>query len=33
MKNAWCKAHLTDGKSSSPFSFTYDGRPSASLLA
>lgn len=33
MKNAWFKEHLTDGKSSLPFSFTYDGRPSAPLLA
>ena len=32
-KNAWFKEHLTDGKSSLPFSFTYDGRPSAPLLA
>ena len=33
MKNAWFKAHLTDGKSGLPFSFTYDGQPSAPLLA
>ena len=33
VKNAWYKAHLTDGKSSLPFSFTYDGRTSAALLA
>jgi alpha-galactosidase len=33
VKNAWFKEHLTDGKSSLPFSFTYDGRPSAALLA
>jgi len=33
MKNAWYKEHLTKGKSSPPFSFTYDGQPSAALLA
>ncbi len=33
MKNAWYQEHLTDGQSSPPFSFTYDGRPSAPLLA
>ena len=33
MKNTWFKEHLTNGKSSLPFSFTYDGRPSAPLLA
>jgi len=32
MKNAWFKEHLTDGKSSLPFSFTYDGQPSTGLL-
>lgn len=33
MKNAWFREHLADGKSSLPFSFTYDGQPSAALLA
>ena len=33
MKNTWFKEHLTDGKSSLPFSFTYDGQTSAKLLA
>ena len=32
-KNAWFKEHVTDGKSALPFSFTYDGQPSAPLLA
>lgn len=32
MKNTWFKEHLTDGKSSLPFSFTYDGQLSANLL-
>ena len=32
MKNAWIEKHLTNGKSSLPFSFTYDGQPSAKLL-
>jgi len=33
MKNAWYKEHFSDGRSSLPFSFTYDGQPSAALLA
>jgi alpha-galactosidase len=33
MKSAWFKEHLADSKSSLPFSFTYDGQPSAQLLA
>ncbi|MBM4142458.1 MAG: alpha-galactosidase [Lentisphaerae bacterium] len=33
MKNTWFEKHLMNGKSSLPFSFTYDGRPSAPLLA
>ena len=33
MKNAWLKEHLTSGKSNLPFSFVYDGQPSAPLLA
>ncbi len=33
MKNAWLNAHLTDGRSNMPFTFTFDGRPSASLLS
>jgi alpha-galactosidase len=32
MKNTWFKEHLADGKSDLPFSFTYDGQPSAKLL-
>ena len=32
MKGLWFKEHLTDDKSSLPFSFTYDGQPSAKLL-
>ena len=32
MKNAWYKEHLSDGKSSLPFSFTYGGRSSRELL-
>ena len=33
MKDTWFKEHLTDAKSSLPFSFTYDGQPSAKWLA
>ena len=33
MKNAWIEKHLINGKSSLPFSFTYDGQPSAKVLA
>ena len=33
MKNTWFKEHLTDSRSSLPFSFTYDGQTSARLLA
>jgi alpha-galactosidase len=33
MKDTWFNEHLTDATSVLPFSFTYDGRPSAKLLA
>jgi alpha-galactosidase len=33
MKDAWFKKHLTDGSSSLPFSFIFDGQPSAKWLA
>ena len=33
MKSVWVKKHLTDAKSALPFSFAYDGQPSAKLLA
>lgn len=33
MKDAWFQKHLADGRASLPFSFTYDGRSSAPLLA
>ncbi len=33
MKDKWIRQHLTVGKSILPFSFIYDGQPSASLLA
>jgi hypothetical protein len=32
MKQVWFTKHLSDGKPAPPFSFTYDGRPSAQLL-
>jgi alpha-galactosidase len=33
MKNQWVQAHLTDAKAKLPFSFIYDGKASAALLA
>ncbi|HUW33185.1 MAG TPA: alpha-galactosidase [Planctomycetota bacterium] len=33
MKNTWIKEHLTDGRPSLPFSFTFDGQSSAKWLA
>jgi alpha-galactosidase len=33
MKDKWARKHLADGRSAWPFSFTYDGQPSARLLA
>ena len=33
MKDRWFEEHLTDAKSSLPFSFTYDGQPSTRLLS
>ena len=33
MKDAWFKEHLAGAKSALPFSFTYDGQPSARWLA
>jgi alpha-galactosidase len=33
MKNKWFRQHLADAKLVLPFSFTYDGQPSAKLLA
>ena len=32
MKDTWVKEHLTDPKTAMPFSFTYEGQPSAKLL-
>ena len=33
MNDKWIRQHLAGGKSILPFSFIYDGQPSASLLA
>jgi alpha-galactosidase len=33
VKDAWVKEHLAGSQSALPFSFTYDGQPSAPLLA
>jgi alpha-galactosidase len=33
MNDKWIQQHLAGGNSALPFSFTYNGQPSASLLA